>query len=154
MQLLIGTDEGVFAMAGGAGAALKEEGPESAALLSAGPDAAYAVTAEGALWRRFGGEWQVANEHPVNEAVWSLAADPRVAGLVYLGVHTAVLHRSAGRRYDVERMREHQADPQLRALDVPRGLLTFPTSAPSPPTPSLRGGVYIWRRRGRHLPQR
>jgi len=93
MKVLIATEEGVFALAE-EGQAEKETGPESAAFVSAGPDAAYAVTVAGALWRRDEGGWDLINDEPVNEAVWSFAADPQVAGLVYLGVHTAALHRS------------------------------------------------------------
>ena len=93
MKVLIATEEGVYALAE-EGQTEKETGPESAAFVSAGPDAAYAVTVAGALWRRGEGGWDLINDEPVNEAVWSFAADPQVAGLVYLGVHTAALHRS------------------------------------------------------------
>ena len=142
MKLLIGTDEGVFAMAEGTGAALREEGPESVAHLSAGPDAAYAVTAEGALWRRSGGEWRVANEHPVNEAVWSLAADPLVAGLVYLGVHTAILHRSADGGMTWKACESIKQIPSYERWTFP-GPPHIPHVRSIAPDPFVEGGVYI-----------
>jgi photosystem II stability/assembly factor-like uncharacterized protein len=93
-ELLIGTDGGVFRL-GDDGTIGGEEGPPTVSFLMRAHEDVWALTPEGALWRRTGSNaWLLAHERPVVEEVWALAADPRVAGRLYLGVSPALLYCS------------------------------------------------------------
>jgi photosystem II stability/assembly factor-like uncharacterized protein len=93
-ELLIGTDRGVFRV-GDDGNIQPEEGPATVALLTRAQGSVMAVTPQGALWRRIDGNgWQLAHEHPVAEEIWACAADPGMAGRLYLGVSPALLYWS------------------------------------------------------------
>jgi len=93
-ELLIGTDRGVFRLEND-GNIHQEEGPPTVAFMTRAHEGISVVTKEGALWRRTGGDgWQLLHERPVAEDIWAFAADPRVAGRLYLGVSPALLYWS------------------------------------------------------------
>jgi Photosynthesis system II assembly factor YCF48 len=93
-ELLIGTDRGVFRR-GSDGDIQPEEGPPTVAFMTRAREGVMALTHEGALWRRPSGHgWQLVHERPVAEDIWALAADPRMAGRLYLGVSPALLYLS------------------------------------------------------------
>jgi hypothetical protein len=93
-ELLIGTDSGVFRV-GNDRHIEREEGPSTVAFLSHAHQGAMALTQEGALWRRTGASaWELVHRRPVEEDVWAFAADPRLAGRLYLGVSPALLYWS------------------------------------------------------------
>ncbi len=105
-RLFIGTDGGVFVLDNGK-EVVREEGPPAVSFLAVGQEHVYALTGQeenptqvsssstGVLWERAGkGGWRLINRHPVQERVWSFAADPRVAGRLYLGVGPALLYIS------------------------------------------------------------
>jgi photosystem II stability/assembly factor-like uncharacterized protein len=93
-ELLIGTGRGVFRLGNG-GNIQQEEGPPTVAFLAGAHEVILGVTREGALWgRRSGDGWQLVHKRPVAEDIWAFAADPRVAGRLYLGVSPALLYWS------------------------------------------------------------
>jgi photosystem II stability/assembly factor-like uncharacterized protein len=93
-ELLIGTDGDMFRL-GNDGNIQQEEGPPTVAFMTRAHEGILVVTKEGALWRRTGGDrWQLMHERPVVEDIWAFAADPRVAGRLYLGVSPALLYWS------------------------------------------------------------
>jgi photosystem II stability/assembly factor-like uncharacterized protein len=93
-EILIGTGREVFRL-GNNGSVRQEQGPPTVAFMTRAHEGVLAVTQEGALWRRTGGNgWRVLHERPVAEEIWAFAADRRVAGRVYLGVSPALLYWS------------------------------------------------------------
>jgi photosystem II stability/assembly factor-like uncharacterized protein len=93
-ELLIGTDSGVFRLRED-GNIQREEGPSTVAYLTHAHDGVMALTQEGALCRRTDGDdWELVHARPVAEDIWAFAADPRVAGRLYLGVSPALLYWS------------------------------------------------------------
>lgn len=93
-ELLIGTERGVFRL-GNDGNLRQEEGPPTVAFLTCAQEGVVALTQQGALWRKTGGNgWELVHERPVAEDIWAFAADPRVAGRLYLGVSPALLYWS------------------------------------------------------------
>jgi photosystem II stability/assembly factor-like uncharacterized protein len=75
--------------------ARQEDGPGAVAFLARGGDATYAITPERALWRRDkGGAWRLLANQTIDDDVWSMAADPRLPGRIYLGVSPALMYRS------------------------------------------------------------
>jgi photosystem II stability/assembly factor-like uncharacterized protein len=93
-ELLIGTESGVFRL-GNDGNIRREEGPPTVAFLTRAQQGAMALSREGALWRRTDGNgWELVHERPVAEDIWAFAADPRLAGRLYLGVSPALLYWS------------------------------------------------------------
>jgi photosystem II stability/assembly factor-like uncharacterized protein len=93
-ELLIGTEGGVFQLTKG-GNIQGEKGPPTVAFLTHTHEGTMAVTREGALWRRDGGQgWHLVHERPVTEEIWAFGADPRVPGRLYLGVSPALLYWS------------------------------------------------------------
>ncbi len=105
-DILIGTDEGIFRLDGGSKDIQQETGPSSIAFLAPTQAGVFALSRVGAstnswsapksaLWlRKDKNDWKLVNEHPVEEEVWSFAADSRVEGRLYLGVSPALLYRS------------------------------------------------------------
>jgi hypothetical protein len=105
-DLLIGTDDGIFRLDGDSKDIQKETGPSSIAFLAATQAGVFALsrvgsssntwsTPKSALWlRKDKNDWQLVNEHPVEDEVWSFAADSRLQGRLYLGVSPALLYRS------------------------------------------------------------
>ena len=94
-ELIIGTDDGVFALHPDSGKCHPENGPGSVRLLAPAGGTVYALASGTAVWQRAGhNEWSCVNEAAVAEEVWSLGADPQVPGLLYLSVSPAMLHRS------------------------------------------------------------
>jgi photosystem II stability/assembly factor-like uncharacterized protein len=94
-QLLIGTENGIFRLEPNGEGARRDGGPGTVAYLAAAGNAVYALTRDGALWARMGGaDWRLVNERPVPDEAWSMAADPRLPGRLYLGVSPALLYRS------------------------------------------------------------
>ncbi len=72
-----------------------EEGPAESAFLAPADGRVFAATEAGAIWRRYAaGTWSLVNSRAVEDEVWSFAADPRLAGRLYLGVSPALLYRS------------------------------------------------------------
>jgi hypothetical protein len=93
-ELLIGTDSGVCRL-GNDGSLQQEEGPPTVAFLTCAHEGVLALTQQGALWHRSSGNgWTLMHEHPVTPDIWAFAADPRVAGRLYLGVSPALLYWS------------------------------------------------------------
>jgi photosystem II stability/assembly factor-like uncharacterized protein len=93
-EILIGTGRGVFRM-GSDGTIQQEQGPTTVAFMTRAHEGVVVMTQENALWRRTGGGgWQLLHERPVAEDIWSFAADPRLAGRLYLGVSPALLYWS------------------------------------------------------------
>ena len=79
-ELLIGTESGVLQL-GNDGNLRQEEGPATVAFLTRAHEGVLALTQQGALWRRTGGNgWELVHERPVAEDIWAFGADPRVAG--------------------------------------------------------------------------
>ncbi|MSQ27238.1 MAG: hypothetical protein EXR51_03745 [Dehalococcoidia bacterium] len=94
-MLLLGTGQGLYHLTGPDELRPEPFGPPSVAFLATAPDAAYAVTAAGGLWRRPAGVgWSEVYPHPVAAEPWSMAADPRLPGRLYIGVSPAMLHLS------------------------------------------------------------
>lgn len=94
-ELFIGTDGGVLRMLENESVMLEEGGPSKIAFLARGHDAVFAVTRDGTLWARpVAGSWRMINERTVTDEIWSFAADPLLAGRLYLGVAPALLYRS------------------------------------------------------------
>jgi photosystem II stability/assembly factor-like uncharacterized protein len=105
-DILIGTDDGIFCLDSGSKDIQQETGPSSIAFLAPTQAGVFALskvgastntwnTPKGTLWfRKDKNDWQLVNEHPVEEEVWSFAADSRVEGRLYLGVSPALLYRS------------------------------------------------------------
>ena len=94
-MLMLGTGAGLFGLTNSNEFQVEQGGPPSVAFLAAGPDATYALTAAGALWLRpAGGGWREAHPRPVAAEAWSLAADPKLPGRLYIGVSPAMLHLS------------------------------------------------------------
>jgi len=94
-DLLIGTDSGVFRLGNGTKDIQQEPGPSKVTFLIAVPAKVFGLTRENALWVRTDDSgWQLVNECPISEEVWSFAADPRMDGRLYLGVSPALLYRS------------------------------------------------------------
>ncbi len=91
-ELLAASAQGVFKIEPD-GANL-EEGPTAVHFLTRGADATYAVTDDGAIWRRDADGWRLLNSKAIADEVWSFAADPRLPGRLYLGVSPALLYRS------------------------------------------------------------
>ena len=92
-NILVGTDNGVLKL--GHAGVQQETGLSTGSYLAATQGKVYALTRENALWVRTDhSDWQLVNEHPVAEEVWSFAADPRDGNLLYLGVSPALLYRS------------------------------------------------------------
>ena len=86
---LIGTERGVFQV-GNDGTLWQEEGPPTVAFLACAHEGVVAVTPQGALWHRTGEQgWRRVHERPVAEDIWAVAADPRVAGRLYVRGTTA-----------------------------------------------------------------
>ena len=95
-ELVLGTNEGVFAFHLDSGKFHAEDGPDTSALLAAAGDTVYAVTDDAALWRRSGhNRWELMNPRAVEVQPWTLGADARVPGLVWLGTSPAMVYRSA-----------------------------------------------------------
>src|SRR4029450_9865093 len=93
-ELLLGTGREVFRL-GNDGNIQQEQGPPTVAFMTRAHEGILVVAQEGALWRRVGGGvWQLLHERPVAEDIWAFAADPRVAGRLYLGVSPALLYWS------------------------------------------------------------
>ena len=146
-NLLIGTDEGVFSLSPDGGdpdlSGPIPSGPPSVSWIAWGASSAYAVTRDGALWEETGDDsWRLVNERPVQEEIWTFAADPRVEGRLYLGVSPAMLYISddAGNSW--------RACESLR--DIPGyEKWTFPPPPHIPhvrsiaPDPDLAGAVYV-----------
>ena len=142
-KLMVGTHQGVYRYDPGTGEAEQEEGIGSARLLASGPSCTYAVDQYGVLWSRDSATgWQIRNEAPVSEDIWSIGADPNVQDLVYLGVSPAMLYRSA------DGGRTFQECDSMRRLQGYESW-SFP---PPPHIPHVRhiladpqrpGGVYI-----------
>ena len=102
-ELVIGTESGVFAYHADHGKLHPEEGPASIAYMATSGSTVYAVESPAKLWARTAHNvWSVVNERAVDEEVWSVGADMRVPGLVYLGVSPAMLYRStdAGKSFE------------------------------------------------------
>ena len=95
-RLLIGTDKGVLKLVSdGDHVMTRQAGPPSVGWMAQGTDGAYVVTREGAIWVEASDDgWRLVNERPVEEEIWSLAADPRMDGRLYLGVSPALLYIS------------------------------------------------------------
>ncbi len=105
-DILIGTDDGILRLDGSSKEIQQEAGPSSIGFLAPTQAGVFALrrvnsstntwsTAKGELWlRKDQNDWQLVNEHPVEEEVWSFAADPRMEGRLYLGVSPALLYRS------------------------------------------------------------
>jgi photosystem II stability/assembly factor-like uncharacterized protein len=91
-ELLAATAAGTFTIR--PGGAHQEEGPTEVHFLARGVDAVYAVTDDGALWRRDTGGWRLITNRSVPDEIWSFAADPRSPGRLYLGVSPALVYRS------------------------------------------------------------
>ena len=95
-ELVLGTAEGVFAFHLDSGKFHAEDGPGAQALLASAGGTVYAVTDDAAAWRRTGhNHWELMNPRAVEEQPWTLGADARVPGLVWLGVSPAMLYRSS-----------------------------------------------------------
>jgi len=93
-ELLIGTNRGVFRLETD-GNIRREEGPPSVTYFTRAQQGVFALTQERALWRRDADDgWQRVNARPVAEEIWAFAADPRLAGRLYLGVSPALLYWS------------------------------------------------------------
>ncbi|HSF28903.1 MAG TPA: exo-alpha-sialidase [Candidatus Tectomicrobia bacterium] len=93
-ELLIGTANGVFRLDSD-GRLRQEEGPPAVSFLTHTYEGVLALTKEGALWSRARGDgWHLVHARPISEEVWSLAADPRLSGRIYLGVSPALLYWS------------------------------------------------------------
>jgi photosystem II stability/assembly factor-like uncharacterized protein len=93
-ELLIGTQSGVLRLGNDANLQ-REEGPPTVAFLTRAQEGVCVLTQQGALWRRTDGNgWELVHERPVAEDIWAFAADPRVAGRLYLGVSPALLYCS------------------------------------------------------------
>ncbi|MCY4583828.1 MAG: hypothetical protein OXE50_13695, partial [Chloroflexi bacterium] len=96
-ELVLGTEEGVFAFHPDRGRFHAEDGPEGRVMLAGAGDTVYAVTDDAAVWRRSGhNHWELMNPRAVEVQPWTLGADARVAGLVWLCVVPAVGVRSGG----------------------------------------------------------
>jgi photosystem II stability/assembly factor-like uncharacterized protein len=141
-ELLIGTDRGVFRV-GDDGNIQPEEGPATVALLTRAQGSVMAVTQQGALWRRIdGNDWQLVHEHPVAQEIWACAADPGVAGRLYLGVSPALLYWSDD---DGASWRACEAIRRIPGYES----WTFPPPPHIPhvrsvaPDPQVMGAVYI-----------
>lgn len=107
-DILIGTDEGIFRLDKGSKDIQHETGPSSIAFLASTQAGVFALcrdevgaftnsfgVSKSVLWFRNGkNDWQLVNEHPVAEEVWSFAADSRMEGRLYLGVSPALLYLS------------------------------------------------------------
>lgn len=93
-EIFIGTDKGIWRLVNKGENLQPEEGPQNAAFLAAAGGKLWALTPEKALWVRTDGLWQVVNQQPVKEEVWSFAADANVDDRLYLGVSPALLYRS------------------------------------------------------------
>ena len=151
-ELLIGTDDNVFRL-GNDGNIQQEEGPPTVAFMTRVHEGFLVVTKEGALWRRTDGDaWQLLHERPIAEDIWAFAADPRVAGRLYLGVSPALLYWS------------DDGGASWKACEAIRRIpgyesWTFPPPPHIPhvrsvaPDPQVVGAVYIGVEEGRHLSQ-
>ena len=94
-SILLGTDNGVFRLDNNEPGLQQEVGISTASFLATAEGKVFALTKENALWVRTNqGNWQLVNPQPVTEEVWSFAADPRDANLLYIGVSPAMLYRS------------------------------------------------------------
>ena len=94
-ELVLGTEEGVFAFHPDSGKFHAEDGPGARVMLAAAGDIVYAVTDDAAVWRRSGhNRWELMTERAVEDLPWTLGADARVPGLVWLGVSPAMVYRS------------------------------------------------------------
>ena len=97
-DILIGTDDGIFRLDEGSKDVQPETGPSAIAFLASTQTGVFALARDGAftntagvpksaLWLRNGkNDWQLVNNHPVDEEVWSFAGDSRMEGRLYLGV--------------------------------------------------------------------
>lgn len=93
--VLVGTDSGVFRWEHPQATLLEEESSPAVSFLASAKGSAFALSRANALWVRTGqGDWQLVNEHPVTEDVWSFAADASKPGRLYLGVSPALLYIS------------------------------------------------------------
>ena len=153
-DILIGTDEGIFHLEKGSKEIQQETGPSAIAFLAPTQTGVFALSRVGelintsgvpnsALWLRKGkNDWQLVNEHPVEEEVWSFAADSRIKGRLYLGVSPALLYISddSGRTWT--------ACESIRRIPGYEKW-TFPPPPHIPhvryvaPDPQVVGGVYI-----------
>ena len=94
-ELVLGTDEGVFAFHPDSGKFHAEDGPGARVMLAAAGETVYAVTDAAAVWRRSGhNQWELMTERAVEDLPWTVGADARVPGLVWLGVSPAMVYRS------------------------------------------------------------
>ena len=94
-EFVLGTEEGVFAFHPDSGKFHAEDGPGARVMLAAAGDIVYAVTDDAAVWRRNGhNRWELMTERAVEDLPWTLGADARVPGLVWLGVSPAMVYRS------------------------------------------------------------
>lgn len=141
--LYLGTDTGLLQLAPGEPQPRRIDGPPSVAFLARGPAGLYALSGDRALWRQAeDGGWREVHPRPVDEEVWSFAADPRLPGRLYLGVAPALLYRS------------DDGGQQWLACESIRRIpgyerWTFPPPPHIPhirsiaPDPETLGGVYI-----------
>jgi photosystem II stability/assembly factor-like uncharacterized protein len=92
-ELLAGGAAGVWRI--DRNSAQLEDGPRDIAFMSQGADATFAVSRAAALWRRpRGGSWQLISERAVPDEVYSIGADPKLPGRLWLGVSPALVYRS------------------------------------------------------------
>ena len=139
-ELLAATASGIYRIE--AKGAQLEAGPSNVHFLSRGAGAAYAVTDEGALWRRDAQAWHLLNSKTVADEVWSFAADPRLPGRLYLGVSPALLYRSDDEGVTWTACESLKRMPGYETW-------TFPPPPHIPhvrsisPDPRVEGGVYI-----------
>lgn len=142
-ELVLGTDEGVFAFHPDSGKFHAEDGPGKRAMLAAAGETVYAVSEDAAVWRRDGhNHWELMNSHAVEDQPWTLGADARVPGLVWMGVSPAMVYRSGddGKSWT----------GCVSFNEIPgRETWTFPPPPHIPhvrsisPDPAKAGGVYV-----------
>ena len=78
-ELVLSTEDGVFAFHLDSGKFHAEDGPGARALLAGAGDTVYAVTDDAAVWRRSGhNHWELMNPQAVEDQPWTLGADARV----------------------------------------------------------------------------
>jgi photosystem II stability/assembly factor-like uncharacterized protein len=92
-ELIAGGADGVWRIE--KDSALPEEGPRDIAYMTQAADGTFAVSRTAVLWRRNkNGAWDLINERAVPNEVWSIGADPRLPGRLWLGVSPALIYRS------------------------------------------------------------
>ena len=153
-ELVLGTEEGVFAFHLDSGKFHAEDGPETKVMLAAAGDTVYAVTDEAAVWRRSGHNcWELMNARAVEVQPWTLGADARVPGLVWLGVSPAMVYRSGDGGASWVGCDSFNEIPGPRDVDVPPAS-AHPARSVDLPRPRAGGRRLRRRRGGRGVPQR